>query len=108
MEVRSGKKNPTYNKVVDMYLEGRCNNVKFTVKGGRSMIYDYSDTEDWRTIKRLIAKPLTGCSWSSVCSKVSITSREEAKGIEQGEGLEEEDSEQDILRCQEAIHKAKE
>ena len=61
------------NKVVDLYLEGKCNNVKFTVKGGRSMIYDYSDTEDRRTIKRLIAKPPTGCSWSSVSGKVATT-----------------------------------
>jgi len=73
VEVRSGKKNPTYNKVMDLYLEGKCNNVKFTVKGGRSMIYDYSDTEDRRTIKRLISKPPTGCSWSSVSSKVATT-----------------------------------
>ena len=73
VKLRSGKKNPTYNKVVDLYLEGKCNNVKFTVKGGRSMIYDFSDTEDRRTIKRLIAKPPTGCSWSSVSSKVATT-----------------------------------
>ena len=39
VEVRSGKKNPTYNKVVDMYLDGKCDNVKFTVKDGRSMVY---------------------------------------------------------------------
>ena len=62
VKVRSGQKNPTYNKVVDLYLEGKGNNVKFTVKGGRSMTYDYSDTEDRKTIKRLIAKPPKGCS----------------------------------------------
>ena len=42
---------PTYNKVVDLYLEGKYDNVKFTVKGGRSMIYDLSDTEDRRTVE---------------------------------------------------------
>ena len=73
VKVRSGKNNPTYNKVVDLYLEGKCNNVKVTVKGGRSMIYNYSDTEDRRTIKRLIAIPPTGCSWSSISNNVVTT-----------------------------------
>jgi len=73
VKVRSGQKNPTYNKVVDLYLEGKGNNVKFTVKGGRSMTYDYSDTEDRKTIKRLIAKPPKGCSWSSISTKVATS-----------------------------------
>ena len=73
MKVRSGKKNPTYNKRVDLYLSGKCESVKFAAKGGRSIIYDFSDQGDRNLIKPLIAKPLTGCSWSSFSRKVVPT-----------------------------------
>ena len=58
----TGKKNPTYNKLVDLYLLGKCESVKFAMKGGKSMIYDVADHEDRKLIKRLIAKPSAGCS----------------------------------------------
>jgi len=71
--VRSGKKHPTYNKLVDLFLLGKYESVKFAVKGGKSMIYDFSDHGDRKLIKRIIAKPPAGCSWSSFSRKVVPT-----------------------------------
>jgi len=39
------------------------------------MTYELSDHADRKTIKRLIAEPPTGCSWSSLSGKVVPTTQ---------------------------------
>ena len=68
--VRSGKKNIPFKMLVDLYCIGKCEIIKFTVKGGKCMTYDFTDQVERRRVKHLITKPPAGTSWTPFYHKV--------------------------------------